>query len=139
MDLNYYDTLIAVAEDCPVDRAVVPPGGGKTVAAVQFAMLAENPGALTQEDVLFETWLRRQEGLGEPSGAERAELRERFFAGPRACLRASPLPKRYGWGLLFDARGRITLCPVESEEYRRIAGGSVPGVTVRRAMRSARR
>ncbi|GGL12814.1 DUF6157 family protein [Planomonospora parontospora] len=141
MDLNYYDTLIAVAEDCPVDAGVDPPlgrDGKKTIAVVQFEMLSDRPGALTQEDVLFETWLRRQEGLGALPEAERAELRARLFAKPQACLRASPLPKKYGWGLLFDAQGRITLCPMESEDYRRIAAGSVPDVTVRRAMRSRR-
>ncbi|WP_449064542.1 DUF6157 family protein [Planomonospora algeriensis] len=141
MDLNYYDTLIAAAEDCPVDAGVEPPlgrGGKKTVAVVQFEMLSEDPGALTQEDVLFETWLRRQEDLGAVPEAERAELRARLFAKPQACLRASPLPKKYGWGLLFDARGRITLCPMESEDYRRIVDGAVPDVTVRRAMRSRR-
>ncbi|MBG0817221.1 DUF6157 family protein [Planomonospora sp. ID82291] len=141
MDLNYYDTLIAVAEDCPVDESAVPPAGRdgkKTIAAVQFEMLSGDPGGLTQEDVLFETWVRRQEGLGAVTEDERAELRARLFVKPQACLRASPLPKRYGWGLLFDARGRITLCPMESEDYRRIVDGSVPDVVVRRAMRSRR-
>lgn len=98
VDLNYYDTLIAVAEDCPVDRAVAPVSrnGKKTVAVVQFELLTADPGGLTQEDVLFETWLRRQEFAQEPSAAERAALRARFFARPQACLRSSPLPKRYG-------------------------------------------
>ncbi len=28
-DLNYYNTLITVAEDCPVDRSVVPTLGSQ--------------------------------------------------------------------------------------------------------------
>jgi len=106
MDLHYYDTLIAVADDCPVDGAVVPAlrGGKKTVAVIQFDMISGAPGGFTQEDVLFETWLRRQES-DAPSASERAELRARFFSRSQACLRASPLPKKYGWGLLFDAAG----------------------------------
>lgn len=141
MDLNYYDTLIAVAEDCPVDAAVVPASktGKKTVAVVQYELLAADPGGLTQEDVLFETWLRRQELAPEPSAAERAALRARFFARPQACLRSSPLPKRYGWGLLFDGAGRVRLCPVDSPEYQRILAGELPGVKILKALRSGRR
>ncbi|MCG5218721.1 DUF6157 family protein [Streptosporangium soli] len=139
MDVNYRDTLIAVADDCQVSTAVVPPSrnGRKTVATVQFELIGDDPGGLTQEDVLFESWLRRQESP-EPPAAERAELRRQFFAGPQACLRASPLPKKYGWGLLFDEAGRVRLCPMESAEYKRITRGEVPGVQVLKAMRSSR-
>ncbi|WP_219601677.1 DUF6157 family protein [Nonomuraea indica] len=139
MDLNYYDTLIAIADDCPTAGAVVPAprGGRKTVAVVQHELLAEHPGELTQEDVLFETWLRRRDEP-EPDPAERARLRAEFFARPQACLRASPLPKKYGWGLLFDGAGRVSLCPAGSAEYDRLVAGDVPGVTVLKAMRSRR-
>lgn len=138
MDLNYYQTFIAVADDCPVTSSVVPTarGGQKTVAVLQYELLAGNPHGMTQEDVLFETWLRRQD-LGDPPEAQRAALRTRFFAKSQACLRASPLPKTYGWGLLFDGEGRIALCPMESEEYRRLAAG-VEGIKVLKAMRSRR-
>lgn len=37
-----------------------------------------------------------------------------FFANSQACLRSSLLPKRYGWGLLFEQEGRVALCPMES-------------------------
>lgn len=139
MDLNYYDTLIAVADDCPVSSAVVPaPYRGKaTVAVVQYELLAEQPGRLTQEDVLFRSWLARQE-RPDVTAAEEERLRAAFFARPQACLRSSPLPKKYGWGLLFDHQGRITLCPMESDRYRRIVGGETAGVTVLKALRSSR-
>ncbi|MBG0826693.1 hypothetical protein HS041_02750 [Planomonospora sp. ID67723] len=139
MDLNYYRTLIVVAEDCPVSASVVPPerGDKPTVASLQHRMIAEAPGTLTQEDVLFHTWLRRQEPA-ERSANEVARLRDAFFSKPQACLRASPLPKKFGWGLLFDAEGRISLCPMESDAYRRIAAGDEDGVTVLKAMRSRR-
>ncbi|MEO3812821.1 DUF6157 family protein [Sphaerisporangium sp. B11E5] len=138
MNLNYYDTLIAVADDCPVERAEVPvPRNGKpTIASVQFTMLTGDPGVLTQEDVLFETWLRRQDPA--PDAQAHPALRDAFFSRSQACLRASPLPKRHGWGLLFDGDGRVRLCPMESEEYRRIVAGEVPGVTVLKAMRTRR-
>jgi hypothetical protein len=105
---------------------------------VQYELLSAHPYRLTQEDVLFETWLRRRPDAGELAEDERAVLREAFFATPQACLRASPLPKKYGFGLHFDADGRAALCPVESEEYARLSAGPA-GVKVVKAMRSARR
>lgn len=138
--MNYYDTLIAVAEDCSASSAVVPTarGGKKTVAVLQYEMLAERPYQLTQEDVLFDSWLARQDLPEDLSAAERADLREQFFAKPQACLRASPLPKQYGWGLRFDAEGRVALCPMASEEYQRLVA-SEEQITVLKAMRSRRR
>jgi hypothetical protein len=140
VDLNYYRTLIVVAEDCPVTTSVVPPerGGKVTVAGLQYRMLAEHPYTLTQEDVLFQTWLRRQDQLSEESDDQISQLRADFLSKPQACMRASPLPKRFGWGLLFDAEGRVALCPMESEAYQRILEGDDGGVTVLKAMRSRR-
>lgn len=33
------------------------------------------------------------------------------------CLRASPLAKRYGWGFVFDADGKVALVASDSSEY----------------------
>lgn len=137
MDVNYCETLIAVADDCPVTTSVVPVArnGKKTVAVIQYEMLANNPHVYTQEDVLFYSWLQRQD-LPEKTEDEVAELRKAFFAKPQACLRSSPLPKKYGWGLLFDREGRVALCPMESEEYRQLLSGD--RVKVLKALRSSR-
>ncbi|GII80064.1 hypothetical protein Sru01_50460 [Sphaerisporangium rufum] len=137
MDLHYYDTLIAVADDCPVPHSEVPRerAGKRTVAGLQYEMLADAPHTLTQEDVLFESWLRRQDP--PPAGPDEvARLRHEFFARSQACLRASPLPKRHGFGLLFDSAGRIALCPMESARYQELLAGDE--VTVLKAMRSRR-
>ncbi len=137
MDLNYFRTLIAVADDCPVQSSVVPVerGGKQTVATLQYELLAGSPFVHTQPDILFDSWLRRQELPAQPA-AELARLRREFFAKPQACLRASPLPKKYGWGLLFDQEGRVALCAMESKEYKEsLAGGKVK---VLKAMRSSR-
>lgn len=140
MDLNYYQTLIAVAEDCPVIESVVPAkrGAKVTVAVLQYEMIATGPHVYTQEDVLFQTWLQRQDKLKDQSEDEIAQLREAFFAKPQPCLRASPLPKRYGWGLLFDEEGRVALCPMESKEYNDIVSGLVAEVKILKAFRSKR-
>ncbi len=63
-------------------------------------------------------------------------MHEKYFSQPRACLRASPLPKTYGWGLHYDAEGRITLHAVDSAEYTRLRND--PSLTQLQAMRSSR-
>ena len=140
MDMNYYQTLIAVADDCPVRQSVVPiqRGDNLTIAVLQYGMIAGNPYTYTQEDVLFQTWLQRQDMPKDPSEAELAHLREGFFAKPQACLRSSPLPKQYGWGLLFDPKGRVALCPMESTEYKNILSRKSGRVKILKAMRSKR-
>ncbi len=137
--MGYFQTLIAVADDCPVTESQAPPvrNGKKSVANLQYDMLVKQPGVLTQEDVLFKSWFLRQD-FGQTSDAEVGRLREQFFSKPRACLRSSPLPKRYGWGLLFDQEGRVTLCPMESAEYGKMIAGEVPEIKVVKALRSKR-
>jgi len=117
----------------PVDHAVEPPTGEKpTIAALHYRLLAEAPYARTSDDVIFETWAVRQ-GL---SDEERPAAREAFFARGQACLRASPLGKRYGWGFHHDAEGRVALVPRESEQYTLLAAD--PALAHTRAMRSRR-
>ncbi|MFG1879130.1 DUF6157 family protein [Sphaerisporangium sp. NPDC049003] len=137
MDLNYYQTLIAVADDSPVTESVVPSARGarKTVAVVQYEMLTGSPYVHTQEDVLFESWFRRQD-LPEATQADIARLRDEFFSRAQACLRASPLPKKYGWGLAFDAEGRVALCPMDSREYQDLLTDDATKVL--KALRSSR-
>lgn len=134
---NYYNTLIAVADDCPVQSSVVPTerGGKQTVATLQYEMLADKPFVHTQEDVLFATWFERQ-GFPEKSDAELERLRDEFFAKPKPCLRTSPLAKKYGWGFAFDAEGRVKLCPMESDEYRNLRDSGQAKVL--KAMKSSR-
>ena len=135
--MGYTDTFISVAEDCRATTGEVPPdrGGGPTVAAVQYAMLTADPGRWTQEDVLLASspGVRGRPDIG---GDELERMRAEYFAQPRACLRASPLPKTLGWGLHYDAAGRITLHAVGSESYARLSAD--PGLTQLRAMRSKR-
>ncbi len=139
---NYFDTFIEVAEDTKATIASVPQprGGKKTVALMQFEMLSES-FAHTQEEVLFDVWFARQGEEGKLdvdsiSDHERATIRETFFAKGQACLRASPLTKAYGWGVIFDEKGRAALCAMESDEYA--AHAANPDLAHTRAMRSKR-
>jgi hypothetical protein len=132
------ESLITVAEDCPVQAGVAPTGwrGALTVAQVQHGLLAGDPFRFTEDDVLFESWFRRQQfPQGPPDTDGVRTLREAFLAKQRPCLRASPLPMRFGWGLASDGAGRLALCAVESPEYRELtAPGS--GVRLHKAFRS---
>ncbi|WP_375002965.1 DUF6157 family protein [Aeromicrobium sp. CTD01-1L150] len=131
---NYTDTFIQVADDCPAELADPPPVGGKapTVAALQYALISEHPYDFTSDDVLFEVYATRHSIPAEA----RAQAREEFFTQDQACLRSSPLGKRYGWGIHHDADSRIALVPFGSDEYQSLAADS--SVKQLKAMRSKR-
>lgn len=131
---NYFNTLIEVAEDCPRVTGEVPPmrGGKKSVANLQFELLAEHPYELTSDDVIFTVFAIRK-GIAEP---DLEEAREHFFAKGQPCLRASPLTKRYGWGVHSNDEGKIALVGVETPEYQRLVADA--SVTKIKAMRSRR-
>src|SRR5262249_52523720 len=108
------------------------------VAVIQYELLSAKPYSLTLEDLIFETHVRRL-GLSKAEAkARRAAIRAELFSKAHPCMRASPLTKRYGWGVHHDAAGRMALYGVESGEYRRCGEGRVVGVAVVAAMRSKR-
>lgn len=134
------DTFVSVAPDCPVTRAVMPTAKGATptVPVVQYELLTASPYTLTLEDLIFEVHVRRAGLSRAEAKAQSTVIRAELFAKPQACMQASTLPKRYGWGIHYDSRGRLALYAMESEEYRQFAAGKVAGVKVVLAMRSKR-
>lgn len=131
---NYVETFIQVAEDCAVEEAERPPlsAHGPTVASLQYTLLSEHPYKRTSDDVIFEVYATRQ----EIAAGARPEARVNFFAKDQACLRSSPLGKRYGWGIHHDADGRVALVALGSEQYEVLAADS--SLQQIRAMRSKR-
>lgn len=130
---NYSNTFIAVADDCPVQAAEVPvPKAAPTVASLQYELLHEHPYRYTSDDVLFSVHALRQ---GIPA-SEQAEARAAFFSKGQACMRASPLVKRHGFGMHHDAEGRIALVPLGSAAYGRMQKDS--GLKQVKGMRSKR-
>ncbi len=112
----YYSTLILISDDSPVQESKSPvvPEKKKTIAAIEYELLMDKPGYYTQDELQFEVHMKHKE-IPE---VQREEEKVRFFAKSRACMRASALPKRYGWGVYFDQEGRMELVPVESTEYQ---------------------
>lgn len=133
MTTNYRSTFIAVAPDCRATAAEAPPAGPKpTVAALQYELLRDRPYELTSDEVLFSVHAVRT-GIAD---TEREAEWQRFFSKDQACLRASPLPKRYGWGLHHDEQGRVALIPLGSPEYDELVARG--DLTQKAAMRSSR-
>lgn len=115
---NYENTLIEVADDCPAAGGEIPPtkGDAKTVAAMQYEMISKNPYKFTSDDVIFQVFAERKD-LTE---GELEEARKQFFSRGQACMRASPLTKRYGWGVHADEDGKIALYACDSPEYKQL-------------------
>lgn len=130
----YTATFIAVAEDCPAAGPEEPPvsAKGPTVASLQYELISQRPYELTSDDVLFEVYATRQ---GIPEG-DREAARAAFFAKDQACLRSSPLGKRYGWGIHHDSDGRVALVPLGSDDYESFVGDA--SLKQLKAMRSKR-
>lgn len=131
---NYSDTFIIIAPDSSATQAIVPPfkEDKPSVAWRTWQMIAQNPYKFTSDDVIFAVYADRN-GIPEE---ERAAARALFFSKGQACLRASDLCKKYGWGIHHDAEERIALYPVESSEYATFAASDE--LVVKRAMRSSR-
>ena len=134
MTTNYVSTFIEVAEDCPERAAKVPPSAAdkKTVAALQYDLIANNPYRYTSDDVIFEVHALRN-GMVD---ADKPAQREAFFAKSQACLRSSALCRRYGWGIHHDAEARVALIAVGSDRYGELADDA--SLTHVKAMRSRR-
>lgn len=120
--MNYYSTFIQIAADCPVKMAVIPvvKNGQKSVPVFEYELLSAKPYFYTQEELLFEVHVRRKSIAANELKSRRQELWREFFYKPHACLRASSLPKKYGWGIHFNIEGKIALVPMESKEYQRL-------------------
>ena len=123
---NYTNTFIQVAEDCPAKAGEAPPDRESKSAARQiFERVTAQPYHYTSDDLQYET-----------AGKSKGISREDFFSKGQPCLRASALPKRYGWGIHSDGMGRVALYALGTPEYQRLSED--PGITQLKAMRNNR-
>lgn len=131
---NYENTLIEIAQDSPVQEGDVPPfkADKPTIASMQYDIVSKHPYVYTSDEVLFMVYAERN----EIPKSEYKRAREIFFSKGQACFRASPLTKRYGWGVHCDKDGKIALYSADSKEYKQfVADEQVAKV---KAMRSKR-
>lgn len=132
---NYENTFIEVAEDCPAVEGEIPPqkGDSKTVANIEFEMISKNPYKYSSDDVLFQVFAERN----DLTKSEYSDAREKFFSKGQACFRASPLTKRYGWGIHNNEKGKIALFGKETKEYQEFLKDT--NLKTVKAMRSSRK
>lgn len=132
---NYFNTFIEVAPDCPIVEAEVPVAKNDkaTLASMQFDMVAKNPYKYTSDDILFTVFADRK----DITESEREEARQQFFSKGQPCFRASPLTKRYGWGVHSNAEGKMAIYNMSADEYAKfVANDSIEKV---KAMKSSRK
>jgi hypothetical protein len=108
----------------------------RSIAQIEYDLIAPQPYKLTQEEVQFSVHIERTGVTPTQLKSKRSELWSAFFSKPIACMRTSPLAKSYGWGLHFDNEGRVALVPVESQKYQQLS--SSPSVKQTSAMRGKR-
>jgi hypothetical protein len=114
---NYTDTFIEIADDCPILKGEMPPlkGDARTVAYIQFELISKNPYKFTSDDVLFQVFADRN----DLAKSECKEAREKYFSKGQPCFRASPLTKRYGWGVHNDKNGKVAIYGAETSAYQK--------------------
>ncbi|MEP6512732.1 MAG: DUF6157 family protein [Parafilimonas sp.] len=132
---NYYNTFIEVAEDCPAISGEITPmkGNEKTIANIQFEMISQNPYKYNSDEILFHCFATKK-------GLTKNELqteREIFFSKGQPCFRSSPLTKRYGWGIHSNAKSKIAMYGVETNEYKKLVTDK--NLKIVKAMRSKRK
>ncbi|CAN7629486.1 DUF6157 family protein [Peribacillus frigoritolerans] len=133
--MSYKNTLITISEDSKVSSAQVPviKNEKPTIAYIEHDLINNNPYKFTQEDVQFKTYLIKNQMEAENA----AELREQFFSKSKACFRASPLVKNYGWGIHYNNQGKIAIYDVNSEMYNQLL--KQDDITKLKGMRSKRK
>lgn len=132
---NYIDTFIEVAEDTKVFCGTKPASkpDKKTIAEMQYEMLANNPYKFTSDDVLFQVFADRN----DLTKAEYKQARAQFFLKGQACFRASPLTKSYGFGVHADGNGKIAIYGMETEQYKKCMND--PKLQKTKAMRTSKK
>src|SRR2546426_5696803 len=135
---SWFDAFSQVGEDCPARAGEEPPAraGSPTVAGLQYRMIAEAPYKYTSDDVVFATSASGRQLDANATKKERSLARDEFFSRGQACLRASGLGKRFGWGVHADAEGRVAIYAVDSKRYQALARN--PDIKQVRAMRTKR-
>lgn len=129
---NYQNTFIQIAEDCPAAKGQMPPENSdkKSIAQMQFEMLNGSPYKYTSDELLFQIHAERNDLIENDYEVEHIK----FFSKGQACFRASPLTKRYGFGVHFNEEHKMALYGAETEEYLKFSNDNT--IKQLKAMRS---
>jgi len=130
--------FIEIAPDCTLKAAIIPlnKNAKKTIATIEFELLRSKPYGYNLQELKFATYVQQKQISPLALKTQRKQLLEDFLSKPYACMRASPLTKKYGWGAHYDKHGKIAIYPAESKEYQQfVADGNIKKYA---AMRSNR-
>lgn len=132
---NYRQTFILIAEDSDVEKGMEPPekNGQHTIAGLQYNLIHTAPYKFTSDEVLFQVHAIRKCIPKDDWAAERKV----FFSKAQACFRASPLPKKFGWGIHFNEEGKMALIGKETAEYQALCESKE--LKILKAMRTKRK
>jgi hypothetical protein len=138
--LEIVNTFIQIAPDSTATKAVIPEARAdkKTIQVIQFELLNAKPYSLTLNELIFEVFVKRNQISSTDLELHKTTIWTELFAKPHPCMRASMLPKKYGWGVHYDAAGKIGLHSMESESYQQLAAFGDGVQKVEFAMRSKR-
>lgn len=132
---NYTNTFIEAADDSKAESGIQPPinQAKKSISRMQYELIYSKPYEYTSDDLLFEIYAVRN----QIDGSQRAFEREKFFSKGQACMRASDLPKKYGWGIHYDENAKMAIYAVDSEAYSQFKND--PCLIHKKAMRSTKK
>lgn len=140
---HWTNMFVAVAPDCPVYEGVepVPKREGKPVHVIQYELLFNHPYRFTFEEQLFEVYLRHKGYDLDIPDDERSRLREELLSKSHPCMRASQLPKKFGWGVHYNDEGKIAIYGMETERYQQLLdeAKSGTGMELQTAVRSSKK
>jgi hypothetical protein len=117
---NPFNQFIEIAPDCTLKAAVVPvaKAGTRSIATIEYELLHGKPYGYTLQELKFATHVQHKLIAPVELKSHRNRLWDEFFTKPYACMRASPLTKKFGWGAHYDEQGKIAIYAVESLEYQ---------------------
>jgi hypothetical protein len=138
--LEILNTFVKIAPDSTAIKAVIPEAQDdkKTIQVIQYELLSAQPYSLTLQELIFEVFVARNHISSQDLELHKSEIWTELFSKDHPCMRASMLPKKYGWGVHYDTNGKIALHAVESESYWRLAAFGEGVQKVEAAMRSKR-
>lgn len=131
---NYFNTFIEIADDCGLSVCQIPSSKGenKSLAGLQYDMLNNNPYKYSSDDIFFMIYAKRNNIPDE----KHEKAREQFFSKGQPCFRASPLTKKFGFGIHSDGKGKVAMYGCETEQYKDFIID--PSVRKIKAMRSTK-
>ena len=136
MNKPIVNTFVLIAPDSSAEKAVVPDGKADKlpIHVIQYQLLTHNPYVYTHETLIYETHIRHKQ-INNP---DKRAIWDNLFQKGQACMRASALPKKYGWGVHYNEEGKIALYAVESAEYKAFANDKSGNLAIVYAMRTQR-